>query len=67
MSVMADARPYTARPARPGSDVRYTILKSYLGYVALARTAKGLAAAFILGSAVFVHRSFYGMRIKSEA
>ena len=26
-----------------------------------------LAAAFILGSAVFVHRSFYGMRIKSEA
>jgi hypothetical protein len=26
-----------------------------------------LAALFLLGSAVFVHRSFYGMRIRSGA
>lgn len=47
MSVMAEVHPYRARPAKPGSGIRYTIVESTLGYVAIARTAKGLAAAFI--------------------
>lgn len=47
MSVMAEPRAQRARSARPASGVRYTLVKSYLGFVAVARTAKGLAAAFM--------------------
>lgn len=47
MSVMAEAHPYQITPAKAGSGIRYTLVKSSLGYVAIARTAKGLAAAFI--------------------
>lgn len=56
MSVMADARPYRARPARPGLGIRYTLVKSSLGFVAVARTAKGLAAAFIDDDAAKLER-----------
>lgn len=47
MSVMAEGQPYRVRPARSGSGIRYTLVMSSLGHVAIARTAKGLAAAFI--------------------
>ncbi|MEO5568660.1 MAG: methylated-DNA--[protein]-cysteine S-methyltransferase [Gemmatimonadaceae bacterium] len=47
MSVMAEVHPYRNRPANPGSGIRYTLVKSSLGYIAIARTARGLAAAFI--------------------
>lgn len=51
MSVMAPApasprrRSPTVAPAESG--IRYTIARSSLGFVAIARTARGLAAAFI--------------------
>lgn len=51
MTVMAEERTYRKRPARPGPGIRYTIVESYLGHVAIARTEKGLAAAFILDDA----------------
>jgi AraC family transcriptional regulator of adaptative response/methylated-DNA-[protein]-cysteine methyltransferase len=48
MAVMAEAptRSATHRPSSTAA-VRYTIAKSALGFVAIARTEKGLAAAFI--------------------
>ena len=51
MSVMAPApasprrRPATVAPVESG--IRYTIARSSLGFVAIARTPRGLAAAFI--------------------
>lgn len=52
MSVMAEApsKSVTHRPSSPAT-VRYTIAKSALGFVAIARTEKGLAAAFIADDA----------------
>lgn len=52
MSIMAAApqKPGTRRAVSP-AVVRYTIAKSALGFVAIARTAKGLAAAFIADDA----------------
>lgn len=47
MSVMAEAQLNGTRVGRAGSGIRYTLVKSTLGYVAIARTARGLAAAFI--------------------
>jgi AraC family transcriptional regulator, regulatory protein of adaptative response / methylated-DNA-[protein]-cysteine methyltransferase len=48
MSVMAPAPSRRASAVRPApSGVRYSIVESQLGFVAIARTAKGLAAAFI--------------------
>lgn len=48
MSVMAPAASRRIAASRPTpSGVRYSIVESQLGFVAIARTAKGLAAAFI--------------------